>query len=201
LDDPSAEQQFLYAATNVVKDGLVDRVSQSPFFNTYNHFAFGKRLRYWWIEWAKYDLAGGKRNQSIHPKDFLKWGELKFGCLPEWEGLSVHQKQTRFRQQVREIEEDNRQRRRDERRTVVGVPGLYAVDPRDRPVSPKGSGPEPLCHAMSRETRQAYQELWREFVKEHRKASFDYRSGYYEREFPQGSFRPPITTIYNASSL
>ena len=112
LDGPSAEQQFLYAATNVVKDGLVDNVRQSPFFNTYRHFAFGKPLRFWWIEWAKYDLAGGERNRKIHPKDYLEWGELKFGRLPEWEGLSVHQQQTRYRQQIREIEQDSRERLR-----------------------------------------------------------------------------------------
>jgi hypothetical protein len=32
-------------------------------------------------------------------------------------------------------------------------------------------------------------------------ASADYRSGYFEREFPDGSFRPPLVTIYSASKL
>lgn len=201
LDDPSAEQQFLYAATNVVKDGLVDKVSQSPFFSTYKHFAFGKPLRFWWIEWAQYELAGGLRNHRIHPKDYLEWGELKLGRLPEWEELTIHQQQTRYRQQIREIEENTRERLLEERRTVVGIPGLYALEPRERPESSGSRSRQPLCHAASRETRKAYQELWREFVKEYRKASSDYRNGYYEREFPLGSFRPPITTIYNASSL
>jgi hypothetical protein len=32
-------------------------------------------------------------------------------------------------------------------------------------------------------------------------ASADYRNGYYYREFPDGSFRPPLVTIYTASGL
>ena len=201
LDGPSAEQQLLYAVCNVVKDGLVDTVRQSPFLSTYRHFAYGDDLAFWWIEWSGYDLAGGTRNKRIHPKDFLKWGKLELTDLPEWEELTVHQRQTRFRQQVREIEEENRYIRREQGRTVVGVPALFATDPRDRPKNPKASSPEPLCHASNHEQRHAFKKSWREFVSEYRRASWDFRNGYWEREFPQGSFRPPIATIYNASCL
>jgi len=42
---------------------------------------------------------------------------------------------------------------------------------------------------------------WREFLREYRRASIDYRAGYFEREFPDGSYRPPLITPYTASCL
>jgi len=201
LSDGSAEQKLLYAVTNVVKDNLVEKVSQSPFFSTYRHFAFGETLEFWWIEWRKYELAGGARNNKIHPKDFMKWGELKFTCLPKWRDMTLHQRQTRFRKAVQEIEQEHKEKRRDENRTVVGVPALYALDPRDRPKNPKPNSRQPLCHADNLYDRNDFEKRWCEFVNEHKKASADFLAGYWEREFPDGSFRPPITTIYNSSHL
>ena len=87
------------------------------------------------------------------------------------------------------------------KRLVVGVPRLFATDPRTRPANPKATGPQPLCHASTREAYWAYVREYRDFCREHRKASIDYLAGYHEREFPEGSFRPPITTIYQASRL
>jgi hypothetical protein len=201
IEDLPAEQQFFYAVTNVVKDGLVDRVKQSPFFTTYHHFANGDPLRFWWIEWRKFYDAGGWSNKRIHPKDFFKTGELQLACLPEWEKLTVRQRQSRFRQGVRDIEDEFRDKRRSENQTVVGVPALYAVDPRQRPAHPADSGPQPLCHAATRQARIEFLRRWRAFQVEHAEASLDYRNGDHLRVFPNGSFRPPIVTIYHSSRL
>jgi hypothetical protein len=225
LDDPSAEQQLLYAVTNVVEDGMVAKVSHSPFFSTYRHFAHGEPLEFWWIEWKKYYEAGGERSSKLHPKDFLRWGQLELTCLPEWEAMTVPQRQARFRHSVREIEEQCDDARRAEKRPVVGVPALYALDPRDRPRNPKDSGPQPFCHAADPETRRAFRQKRRAFEQQHYKASREFRDSFLDDPalrtpcdpstglqqssardprtipFPHGSFRPPITTIYNASRL
>jgi hypothetical protein len=185
----------------IVKDGQVEKVSQSPFFNTYRHLAYGESLEFWWIEWGKYWKAGGAANKSIRIKDFLKWGSFELTLLPAWQNLTVHQRQTRFRKGVRELEQMYAERRRDENRTVIGVSRLFDIDPRDHPKTPGGSTPQPLCHTVDKQLRREYKRHWFEFVKEHRKASWDFRNGYWEREFPDGAFRPPILTIYLASRL
>jgi hypothetical protein len=41
-DDEAAEQKLLYAITNPVKDNLLDTVSKSPLFSTYEHQAKGE---------------------------------------------------------------------------------------------------------------------------------------------------------------
>ena len=61
VDDAAAEQKLFYGLTNVVKDGLVEKVSQSPFFSTFKHQAAGKELRYWYIDFAAFWAAGASR--------------------------------------------------------------------------------------------------------------------------------------------
>ncbi|MCP4605680.1 MAG: hypothetical protein GY847_35035, partial [Proteobacteria bacterium] len=201
LDDPAAEQKLEYALSNVVKDQLVERVERSPFFSTYKHLAHGKPLRYWWIDWESYWKAGGTLNNKLHPKQFLKWGELPIATLPAWEKLSIHQRQTRVRKMAKTAEKQAEEIRKRESRFVVGVPALYNVDPRDRPKNPKYSGKQPLCHASSPKLRRNFQSRWRDFRDEYREASKDFRDGDWEREFPDGSVRPPVMKIYLSSRL
>jgi hypothetical protein len=194
-DDPSAEKKLLYALTNPVKDGLVSKTEQSPFFSTFRHLTRGDPLRFWWIDWEAYWKAGGDADKKHHPKNYLKWVEWEITPLPHLQELSVHQRRTRIRKLVREEEEHQEALRQQENRGVIGVKALFETDPRDRPKTPKDTGRQPLCHAQDKEARRAYEEKWREFLKEHRKASFDFRNGFRDREFPQGSFRPPIIRI------
>jgi hypothetical protein len=201
IDDASAERQLLYALANPVKDGLVDRVRRSPFFSTFRAQARGEPLRYWFIDWEAWWAAGGRRKKGNRPKDFLKWIELPITPLPEFADWPEHRIQSRIRHAVRDIEEETRERLRQEERAVVGVPALFEVDPRDRPADPKTSGPQPICHAADQQLRREYVAHWREIVSEHRRASWDYRMGFHEREFPDGTYRPPVTTIYNSSHL
>jgi hypothetical protein len=102
---------------------------------------------------------------------------------------------------ARDIEEVYQAERRAEGRTVIGVPALYRLDPRDRPQTERDSSPQPLCHASDPEVFFEYRRRWRAFLEEYRKASIDYRMGYFDREFPEGSFRPPLVTVYTSSRL
>jgi hypothetical protein len=81
------------------------------------------------------------------------------------------------------------------------VPALRRLDPRDRPYNPEKSGQQPLCHASDPDVRKQYRRDWREFLKAYRAASIAYRAGDLGVEFPDGSFRPPLVTMYSASAL
>jgi len=83
----------------------------------------------------------------------------------------------------------------------MGVAAQFAVDPRDRPRRPKKSGPQPLCHASDAEVAREYERQWRETLREHRAASIDFLNGMWEREFPEGTFRPPIIRICSSLLL
>jgi hypothetical protein len=200
LDGESAEQQLVYAMTNAVKDGQVERVSQSPFFSTFRHLAYGEPLRFWYVDRTAWWRKGGPRPGN-REKDHLKWVEFALAPLPGWEGMTVHQRRTRFRRLVKEAEETAAREREVEGRKVAGVSSLRRLDARARPVDPKKSGRQPLCHASEPAVRRAYKREWREFLRAYRAASIAYRSGDFEIEFPDGSFRPPLVTMYTSSHL
>jgi len=69
------------------------------------------------------------------------------------------------------------------------------------PRNPKSSGQQPLCHASDPAARKMFKREWREFLCEYRRASIDHRAGYFDRETPDGSYRPPLITPYSASRL
>jgi hypothetical protein len=185
---------------NAVKDGQVERVAASPFFSTYRHLAFGEPLRFWYIDrtawWRKGGPIPGNRE-----KDYLKWVEFSLAPLPGWLSMTAHQRRSRFRHLVREAERIAAEGRAVEGRSVVGMPALRRLDPRDRPRDPKKSGPQPLCHAADPAIRRQFKREWREFLKAYRAASIAFRHGCFGVEFPDGSFRPPLVTMYTASAL
>ena len=198
IDDHAAEQQLIYCVTNPVKDGLVATVRESPFFTCYRALANGKRLEFWWIDWDAFHLAGGFRKKNHHPKDYLKWLELKLTPLPHQADWPVHKRQSWLRNAVREMEQETADLFRATDRKPMGADAQYRVDPRDRPANPKRSGRQPLCHASSREARRKHLRQWREVLHVHRAASIEYRLGYWEREFPEGTFRPPLTRPFGS---
>jgi len=201
IDEGAAEQKLLYAVTNAVKDNLLERVSKTPLFSTYDHLAKGEKLRFWYIDYEAYWAAGGSRKKSHRLKDYLKWVEWKCAPLPQHAKMPDHQRQAYFRKQVRDIEADCKKKRKEAGKSVLGKTKLFETDPRDRPKNPKKSGMAPLCHAADKENAKTFKKEWRAFMDRFIEASADYRNGLYDREFPEGSYRPPLVTIYTASKL
>ena len=195
VDDMAAEQQLLYCLTNPVKDGLVERQSESPYFTCYRALANGEPMRFWRINWTAYDLAGGHRKKSHRPKDYLEWYDLELTPLPNQVDWPAHKRQSWVRAQVRDIEQNVRDEFRALGRTAMGVEAQFRTDPRSRPRNPKPSGPQPLCHGSTAEGRREYRRSFRDVKRSHREASIDYRMGNWSREFPEGTFRPPIVTL------
>jgi len=199
IGDKQAENKLLYALTNAAKDNLVEHTSDSPFFTTYHHQAKGESLCFWYIDYDAYWTAGGRSKKTHRLKDYLRWTKWHCTPLPNHQSMTEPQRQTWFRQQVKALEEQFAKERRETGKTVIGVKRLRETDPRDRPKSPKESGKEPLCHAEDKESEREFEEKWKQFRDAFIAASADYRSGVRDREFPLGSFKPPLLDIARAS--
>jgi len=195
IDDKQAEKTLLYAVTNVAKDNLVAHISESPFFTTYHHQAKGAPLRYWYIDYNAYWTAGGTSKKNHRLKDYLRWVNWRCEPLPSHQSMSEPQRQTWLRKQVKEKEAAFAKERGQSGKTVIGVKRLRETDPRDRPKSPKKSGPAPLCHASDKESAREFEEKWKQFKDAFIAASADYRGGIRDREFPVGSYKPPLLDI------
>jgi hypothetical protein len=197
VDDPSLEQQLLYAVTNVVKDGLVDRVAHWKGVSSYRQLATGRKDRYWFINWTRWWGAGGPLSKRS-PEEFVEWVEVELSPLPSWAGMKPEARQAMFRRLVRQLEQDYRVEREREGRRVSGPRKLARVDPRSRPREQKPRTRQPHCHASTARGRRLYDQDWREFLKEYYSASARYRGGEWTVEFPAGSFRPPLIEVYPA---
>jgi hypothetical protein len=200
-DDQGVEQQLVYCVTNPVKDDLVETVQESPFFTSFRALAQGEKMSFFRIDWKAYRLAGSVRKKSHKPKDYLEWLELELLPIPGQEDWPAHKRQAWVRAQVRAVEAATKEELRAAKRKAMGRAAQFAADPRDRPKNPKRSGPQPLCHASDPEVAREYEKQWREVVREHRAASIDYLQGMRDREFPEGTFRPPIIKLCSSLKL
>jgi len=191
LDNESAQRQFGYALTNPVKDGLVERVEHWKGFSSYEYLAKGKDPVFTYIDRTAWHRAGGVK--SGKPLGvFTETIRLVFTPLPGMEHLSEGQRQAQTRRQCRELEQQFREERAREGKTVMGAARMAKVGHRDRPKTTPPKTPKPLCHASSLGARKAYKAAFCAFLDAYYNASAQYRAGNWEAEFPKGSFRPPL---------
>ena len=194
LDDSSLEQQLLYAVTNPVKDGLVDRVSHWKGFSSYEQLATGKVETFTYLDRTAWHRAGGDKSGKSR-EAFTKTVTVELSPIPAWEHLPAHKRQALFRRRVREIEQSCRAEREREGRREMGPTKLAKVDHRDRPKTRKPRTRQPLCHASSVEAANEYRENWRSFLDRFWYASGMWLKGVRDVEFPAGSFRPPLLQL------
>ena len=195
VDDPSLEQQLLYAATNLVKDGLLDRAAHNPGYGTYHAIASGDMYeRFWYVDRTAWHRAGGKRCEKPMTS-FKKWVTVAYSKIPNWETLTNHQYATRFRREVRALEKKFREERTRKGKRAAGPVKLAKLDYRDRPKTPREHTRQPICHASTPEAAAAYKEDWCKFMDERHQASEQFLKGNLYVAFPKGAFRPPLITL------
>jgi hypothetical protein len=192
IDDSSLEQQLLYAVTNPVKDGLVDRVAHWKGVSSYNQLATGEVERFSYVNWTGWHRAGGEKSGKS-PEAFLEWTEVKLSPIPSWEKYPSHRRQALFRRLVRQKEQEYRDQRAREGCRPMGPRKLSKIDPRSRPKREKNERRrQPLCHASTPEGAQEYERRLRVFLEQYYYASGLWREGLYDAKFPAGSFKPPL---------
>jgi hypothetical protein len=154
LDTPSVAQQFFYALTNPVKDGLVDRVSHWKGFSSYAQLAHGEDVTYTYVDteaWRNQPIRKGKR--ALPRSAFLRRVRIEYTPIPSLAHLSVPQRQSAIRREVRAIEAKCRSEREQEGRRVLSPGQLSKRDPRQQTGESVGQhthAPVPLFHEIPR---------------------------------------------------
>ena len=194
LDDQSLEQQFFYAMTNPVKDGLVDRVAQWRGFSSYNALAQGREEVFEYYDRTAWHKGGGKRNKKPL-QAYAQTARIDYTPLPAWSHMTKSKRQAHVRREVRRMEKSFREERTREGRTTMGPTRLARLDPRSRPRGKPERTRKPICHSSCPERAREYRQALKAFLAEYKIASAAYRSGAYDVEFPAGSFRPPLICV------
>lgn len=191
IDNESAQGQLEYALTNIVKDGLADRVAHWKGFSSYGALANGENPVYTYIDRTAWHRAGGKRSKKPL-QAFTKTIRLTFTPLPGTEHLKPAAREAHIRRRCRELEQHYREQRIKEGRTVMSKAKLENLDHRDRPKTKPVRTRKPLCHSATVEAADDYKEKLIAFLNAYKVASAAYRSGCHDIDFPSGSIKPPL---------
>jgi hypothetical protein len=195
IDDASLENQLFYAVTNPAKDNLVDKISHWKGFSSYEQLATGKVEKFSYINRTAWHQAGGKRSKK-KLEEFTEWVEVKLSPIPSWEGMPEHKRQSKFRREVRELEQHFREERKRFGNRPMGPKKLAKLDPRDRPKRPaKKTGNQPLCHSSTKEGAVEYKEQYRAFLEFYYYASMYWMKGVENVPFPPGSYKAPLINV------
>ena len=200
VSDSRAEALLGYGACNVVKDGLVEKAADWTGFSTTEALSRGTQLEFEYIDrtlWWKL----GADHRKVDPSKYTKRVRIELTPLRSWKNMSEKARQERFRQIVRDREEQAKKERLAEGiATVKGMKRIEEESPFAKPRHRRKKSPQPLCHAETEAERDTYEAEYRETVKAHRTASAAYRRGDYDVEFPPGTFRPPLISVFRAAS-
>ncbi len=173
-----------------MKDGLVDRVKHWKGFSSYAQLATGEVEKFHYVDWTAWHRAGGLKSKK-KPEAFIKTVTVELTPLPAWEHMPPHKRQAYFRREVRKLEQEFRELRKNAGRPAMSKQKLETIDPRDRPKTPAANTRAPLCHASTIEAVEQYKEDLIEFLDKYWYASDMWQRGVYEVAFPSGSYRPP----------
>ena len=193
--DQDIEHQFFYTVLQPVKDGLVPKLSEYPFYNCFNDAVCGIKRKYKLINWTRYNAAR-RYNPDVPIKDYLEAYILNYQRLPGYEHLSQHEYRVLMGKKLEEHRlEIIRKREAEGKFTFVGREALMKIVPGTSAKSPKLSNitshrPRVLsiCNQRRADTRAWYFNIRRK----HKEASHRYLAGDLMVEFPPGTCRPPL---------
>ncbi len=200
ISDAKAEKLLGYGACNPVKDGLVDKASDWQGFSTNEALGKGRKLVFEYENRTKWWNSGAD-HKPVDPKKYMEQVEVVLHTIPSWKKLSRNRRQKRFCQIIHNHETLARRERLAEGiMQVKGMKRIQRESPFSKPRRPRKRTPQPLCHTDTITEYKAYEAEYKEIAQAHRIASAAYRSGCFEVEFPPGTFRPPLVTVYQQAA-
>jgi len=188
----SVLRQFIYTVLQPVQDGLVEKLSDYPFYNCLHAAAWGISQKFKVVRWAEYNAAR-RWDKTVKVKDFTDIVELKYERIPGFEHLSRDE----YARKIFELVEERRREIVAERRAQgLGFAGrayLLSVIPGSTPFSTKTSTREdfrPRFLSGSKKVNDECSTWYFDLYFTFKAASKRYRAGELDVEFPPGMYRP-----------
>ena len=195
LPSPSdIEEYFFYTVMQPIKDGLVTKLSEYPFYNCFHDAIWGIPREFEVMDWAGYNAAK-RYNPQVKKKDFIEKHLLLYERIPGYE----HMSQKDYAEMMLKKYEERRIKlvaeHLAEGKSFMGREALRKVVPGSLPHNTKKSTitshrPRVLC--KDRELREAELELYFQNHFDYRAASLKYREGDLSAVFPFGMNKPLI---------
>lgn len=182
-----------YLLAHGVKEGLVARPEQWPGVHPWLALVGKGTLTGTWFDRSRaYEARRSRKSFDI--RDFAERETVVLTPLPSWRHLDAEARLGRLEQMHADIVAEGEALRRASGRAPLGVSAVLGQDPTGRPAFVETS-PAPAIHAASRAVRNAYRELYREFVDAFRGAAEALKLGHRRVAFPPGSFPPHLPWV------
>jgi REP element-mobilizing transposase RayT len=180
-EEPEAQTERLrYLIAHGVKEDLVEDPLQWPGVHAVKHYVNGEPMCGVWI-----DRTAMARHPN-EPEQHTRTLELRLDPLPGHEPEAFREL---VRELLRQVVEEEGQRRRAEKRKVLGAHRVRKRHPHWRP--PKlEHRPPPRIHAIREEVRRRYREALSGFLRAYRDAAERLKRGSPQPRFPPGCFPP-----------
>ncbi len=182
VDDLAVISRLRYVLSQSVKEGIVERAEDWPGASCVPWFR-GQPLTGTWVIRDR-EARALRSKKPVDPSTYTETYNIQLSPIPCWSRFSRSQIAVLVGGMLEGIAMEARQRRSS---PVLGVEAALAIHPHETRDLPE-SGPAPLCHATRHETRKAYEDAYRAFVRAFRAASEAIKSGAAIVAFPLGSF-------------
>ena len=182
-----------YLLSHGCKEGLVARPQQWPGAHCVRALLGGLPIHGLWFDRTKEYAARGRR-EKFHRLEYATPETLRLEPLPCWRHLSKQRIRSRIAELVTQIETETAKRHAKERTQPLGVKGIVALDPHDRPRNLK-KAPAPAFHAFTKTARRELIEAYGWFLDAYGEAAEKLRAGNLDSSFPKGSFPPRLPFV------
>ncbi len=185
-----------YVLQHGVKEGLIGSADEWPGLTCIPELVHGQRRLFPWYDQTARYLASRKAGHELPASNFMTLYPLELTPLPLWEDLSASERH----REARELLAVSNQRAVElrEGKPALGLEMVLRQDPHESPQEVKRS-PRPLCHASTKEGRQAYRRTYDAFVAAYRVASKRFREGDLV-ELPPFAFRPRLPFLWRSAA-
>ncbi len=193
ITETDEEQGWLYVTTNATKHGLVPHPRQWPGLHSWEHCQTGKDREFRFTHWDSFNQA--KRtappSRPVHLSDHQTKHILRISALPQYAHLSWEERNGILLPLAEERIEELHLEREKEGKGYLGRKNILIQVPGSLPHKVSRS-PQPSCYSKSPEAKAQYRAEQRAKREAYTEASYRFRSGEYNVEFPEYTYRPPL---------
>ncbi len=188
------ENYFFYTVLQPVQDGLVKRISEYKGYNCFLDAIYGHRRSYTELDFISYDKAK-KINAKVKKSNYETTYHLEYKRLPGYEDLTQKQYVKLMIKKLNERQDELIRAREAEGLGFLGAAAMALIVPGTPAINPKKSerySLRPQGLSACKLVKQEIDDFVFDQYSKHKIASFKYREGDFNVEFPPGMYRPYV---------
>ena len=180
LSESDLVEAFLYVTTNAVRHGLVEHPELWTGLCSYSQCLYERDRSFTFHHYTAQD-----------PDKIVCSHTLKLSVLPMLRDLRKQERQERISALIEERVKELHAYRKSNGLGFLGLEGVLSIIPGSIPQTVSRS-PRPVSYTKDAELRKQAKAEARERNSKYSEASFRYRLGDLQAEFPEFAFRPPL---------